>query len=330
MSPDNDYDDGSLDEVAKSLIMPAPGSEEKPATAKPNGTQPPVAKAEPKPPVEEPETEEKPPLEEPAGEEGEEDIDIDEIELDVLVDGENKKAKIKDLKNKYSAEGAIDKRLQEATELRAQLDARGQELYKGYETQKQKLAALDAILEGAQQPDIDWDTLRQKDPGRYLLEREKFREIQDKRRVVAEEDRRITAEQEKLAEQARQEHIRNESLALAKKIPELRDVEKSKVFMSKAADTAKVFGYTPHEVASALDHRVFLVLEAAGKWLDHEASQKKVMDKEVTVKPLLKAGKATKSPASSLKRLQDLARAKAKETGKVEDVAATLLVRGRR
>jgi hypothetical protein len=133
-----------------------------------------------------------------------------------------------------------------------------------------------------------------------------------------------------MADAARQDYLRKEASILAEKIPELQKPEYSKSFMAKAVTTAQAYGYTPNEVGDVVDHRAFLVLEDARKWREYQAKLGNPSAKEVAVRPLLKAGKAPTKVMSSLKRFQEQAAQKAKASGKVEDVAVTLLQRGRR
>lgn len=325
MPPDDDID-GTVESAATSLLVKpaAPASAPAPksngdgthlATPRvPEGDDAPVDEPIDSPPVEEP------PVDETSAEE---DIDLDEIELDLQVDGQEKKVKIKDLKARYAGEGAIEKRLQEATELRSHLENNAKEVHGFLEQQKLRLKQMDEILSQQQPQNIDWEALKVKDPGRYLLERDKARDIAERRQRLFVEHQRIAREQEVIAIQARDRYIENENRQLFRKVPELADPAKATEFNARMVQTAQHYGYSPDEYASVIDHRAMLVLQDAAKWRELQSKTKTV--KEVVPKPLLKAG-GQKKTVSQAARIAEAARKKAQQSGLPDDVARTLLV----
>lgn len=274
-----------------------------------------------------------PPVEEPPVDEAsteEDDIDLDEIELDLSVDGEDKKVKIKDLKARYAGEGAIEKRLQEATEMRQGLEQQAHQAHQFLEAQKERLRQIDELVAQQQPQNIDWEALRVKDPGRYLLERDKAREIQERRRNLLSEHQRLQAQQDEIAANARIRFIQSEEMKLRKKVPELADPTKATEFNNRLMTAAQHYGYTNDEYNGVMDHRAMLVLRDAAAWREHQEKQKTVTKKEVVPKPLLKAGNNNSGRTqTTAARIALAATKKARETGKPDDVARTLLVRGR-
>lgn len=328
--------DGTIESAATSLLL-KPQLASPPAAPKPNGTN--GAHAAPRVPegddvpVDEPDT--SPPVDDPVDEtvdqQADDDVDLDEIEIDVLIDGQPAKAKIGDLKARYSGEGAIEKRLQEATELRQRLDQVGQNTFQLMEQQKARLKQMDELLAQNQPQNIDWEALRVKDPGKYLLERERFRDIQDRRNRLFAEHQRIQNEQNEIQEASRQRYLEGENRALLKKIPELADPVKSTEFNNNMVQAAQHYGYSAEEYASVMDHRAIMVLRDANLWREQQAKLKKTVDtKQVNVKPLLKAGKAQQPRTTVAARIAAAAVKKARETGKPDDVAKTLLMGPRR
>ena len=329
----------NLDDIVSHLIVkPGQKAEAKPTVSnegsdtredEPPEVAPVVKKAQetPKPalPDEGPDEELRPDVE------AEEEVDIDEIPLDVLVDGQTQKVKIKDLKQKYSHVGAVEKRLEEATKGREVVQRQSQEMNVALSQMAGRLEALDAILAEAEAPQVDMDELRVKDPTRYLFEKERAREIQEKRGRIAWEQERLARHQEGLRQQALSEYLQNEHKALAQVFPEFVSPATAKETKDKLYTTAEKFGYSRQEVDSVKDHRAILVLRDAQKWRDYQASQQKVQQEARTEpRPLLKPGVKKSQSATPEARQMRALRAKARETGKPEDVAATLIVRSRR
>lgn len=334
----------NLDDIMSSLVVPADpetGDElPEPKKAVKNGqTQaekeaelaPGEVPAEPREPKEEgPDQGQDKAVDEPPDDYA--DVDIDEIPLEVMVDGKLEQVTIKDLKSKYSFVGAIDKRLQEVTEGRNRLQQQSNQLDQVFGMMQGRLQALDGILAQADQPTVDMDELRVKNPTAYLFERERIREASDRRAQVRAEAARLARQQEDMRNAALVEYSRNEAQVLAQKDPEFADPVKAPAAMKRLSEFAsREFGYTPQEVYSVTDHRALMVLKAAEKWFDHEAKMKEAATKErIAPRPLMKPGVRKAAPRTQQQRQMDALRAKARESGMAEDVAATLIVRAPR
>lgn len=333
MPPDDLMDDadGTVESAALSLIQKpaAPAAQPKPPVAARQPVVQPPLEPEEDTPINDPN--DAPPVEEPVDEAPPEEAEpeLDEIELDLVIDGEGKKVKIGELKKRYSLDGAIEKRLQETTELRSTLEQQAQQAHGFLEQQKQKLRQMDEFLAQQQPEGIDWEKLRVTDPGRYLLERDKARDLQDKRQKLLVEHEKLARQQQEIQINARNRYIANEEAQLRKKIPDLNDPAKAGEFNSRMMKAAQTYyGYSPEEYNSVLDHRAMLVLRDAAAWQEHVAKQKNLRTtKEVLPKQLLKPGNGTGRQVSTASRVAAAATKKARETGSPDDVAKTLLVR---
>jgi hypothetical protein len=327
----------NFDEVVKSMLVPAdPNTGEplpEPKKVATNGQAkaeeiPVESKEAPKKPEEGPDQapEEEAEIEEPVDEE----INIDDIPLEVTVDGVLKNVTIKELKDKYSFTGAIDKRLQEVTEGRAVIQRQSNELDQVFQHSLSRLQALDNVLAQVEAPRVDMDELRAKDPTRYLFEKERMREAADRRNQVRAEAEKLAQQQENIRTAALIEYSKQEAYILGQKDPEFADPVKAPQAMKKLAEGAREYGYSSQEVMGVTDHRALLVLKDALEMRALRAQQKNgVKEAQIAPRPLMKPG--TKRPAarSQQQKQMDALRAKARETGRVEDVAATLIVRGR-
>jgi hypothetical protein len=266
-------------------------------------------------------------VEEPVDEEA---IDIDTIPLEVTVDGELRQVTIKELKDKYSFAGAIDKRLQEVTEGRAVIQRQSNELDQVYQHSLNRLQALDNVLAQVEAPRVNMDELRAKDPTRYLFEKERIREAADRRAQVRNEAAKLAQQQEDIRNAALIEYSKQEAYILGQKDQEFADPVKAPKAMQRLSDGAQQYGYSPQEVYSVTDHRALLVLKDALEMRALRAQQKDVVqDAKIAPRPLMKPGTKKTSGQTQQQRQMSALRAKARETGRVDDVAATLIVRGR-
>jgi len=331
--------DTNLSAVAESLFQPAEGGK---PTASPSNND------EPEQPSDEPddysdETSDEGDEIDPADlddlSEGEEDysdddageeVDPDEIEHEVVVDGAPTKAKLKDLKAAYSGNKAIDARLQQAGELRKQSEVLTTELMRQLNTHSEKLKQLDGILAQAENNGIDWDTLRATDPQRYLLEREKQRELQGTRERIQREEAETQQKQEMLMAHRQNEYARQEADQLIRKIPELANPEKARVMGENWSKTGRSYGFKDEEISSIIDHRMLLVLTDAMKYRAlvnaKAARQSKGNNPKAAPKPLLRPGSQNFGQRMNNVKAEKEAAARAARTGSIDDVAASLLV----
>lgn len=280
---------------------------------------------------------------------GEEEEDPDDQgdedpEVEVTVDGETTKVKLSELKNNYSGEKAIEKRLQQATELRNGYYQYGSALYKGLQLQAEKLKQLDSVLQAVADPQIDWEKLRIQDPNKYLLERDKQRDAQEKRRAIADEQKRIEEGQAELTTRERQVRAEDEARLLTQKLPILRDPQKGKALMTEMINSgSQHYGFQPQEIAEVIDHRMLLVLNDAVKYRKLVAKKAAKMEKGApgktsqqrpatgTVKTLLRPGGNPGFTKKMIAAKQTKAvTEQARRTGDVEDVAKTLIQPARR
>lgn len=264
-------------------------------------------------------------------EDSSEDIDPDETEHEVIIDGAPTKAKLKDLKAAYSGNKAIDARLQQAGEFRKQSEVLTTELMGQLNVHISKLKRLDEILVEAENTNIDWNTLRTTDPQRYLLEREKQRENQARRELVNREIQENQRKQEMLAQHQRNEYAKQEADQLIKKIPELANPEKARVMGENWSKAGRSYGFEDEEISNIIDHRMLLVLTDAMKYRALVKAKSSRQAKagggpKTTPKPLLRPGAQNFSQRMNAAKAEKEAMSKAARTGSIDDVAASLLV----
>jgi hypothetical protein len=262
------------------------------------------------------------------------EVDPDEVEYEVTVDGAPVKAKLKDLKAAYSGNKAIDQRLQQAGEFRKQNEVLSGELIKQLNAQADKLRHLDGILAEAENNGIDWATLRATDPQRYLIEKDRQAELQQKRAIIQRTHAETQRQQQELFARKQQEFAAQEVDILLKKLPELANAEKARAIGDNWNKAARGYGFADEEVAAIIDHRMLLVLNDAMRYRAlvnaKQARQAKNPGQRNVPKPLLRPGSQNSGQRMANARAEKAALAKAAASGSIDDVAATLIVKGPR
>lgn len=255
----------------------------------------------------------------------------DDTLVSVTVDGQDKEVTLADLKRAYSGEGAIEKRLQLATETKKQAENLKvqveQELNTGRQNLVKAFSAFESLMFQPQvsQPD---PALRQTNPTQYLIQMEAWREeqagLQAKRSKVQQA---VTLFQQQEAQ--KQEQMRVEvAQKLVEAMPALRDPVKGPELQKMMYEGARAYGFNDADISGILDHRMYLALADLAAYARLKAKGQSAPVKPQKSAPVMRPG-ATKAVASATAyaRNQKAALETARKSGKVDDIAATLLVR---
>ena len=264
------------------------------------------------------------------------DINDDDI-ISVVVDGAEHDVTIADLKKAYSGEGAIEARIQEATEARNQTHSLNTQLI---EKMALENVLMTTALENAGEtlfapliPKPD-DALKSSNPQQYLSHLDAYE--QDQTRINAarnsiqkEMDAIKQAHQERL-----QQYAQEASLAVSKIIPELADPDTAKreAYFNRMATTAMNYGYSADEIAQALDPRMFTLVRDAMLYQDLTSRAKEkgtnvanLDGQKKKIRKLRSGNTRAKSKAARAQKQRTAVMEKARKTGKVADIAATLI-----
>lgn len=255
----------------------------------------------------------------------------DDTLIAVTVDGQDKEVTLADLKRAYSGEGAIEKRLQLATETKKQAENLKvqveQELNTGRQNLVKAFSAFESLMFQPQvsQPD---PALRQTNPTQYLIQLEAWREeqagLQAKRSKVQQA---VTLFQQQEAQKINQMKV-EVAQRLVEAMPALRDPVKGPELQKMMYEGARAYGFNDADISGILDHRMYLALADLAAYARLKAKGRSAPVKPQKSAPVMRPG-ATKvvAAATARARQQKAALETARRTGRVDDVAATLLVR---
>lgn len=168
----------------------------------------------------------------------------------------------------------------------------------------------------------DWTKLKEEDPTEYMLKRDQYRELQDSKRKVEEEQKNLQYKQQ-LEQQAKwQEELGRQQQLMAEKLPEWNDPDKGPKLKQNIKSFAVKKGFTEQEVNSLIDARSVDVLHKAMLYENLLAA--KISNKKAKVVPKVQkpGSPATKGEISSDKVKAQ--RARLRKTGHVNDAKSVI------
>jgi hypothetical protein len=237
----------------------------------------------------------------------EEEADDDEPEpprkgdgkkIPVKVDGEIIEATLDELKQSYSGQKAIQKRLQHAAELAKQTQAEREEFAAFVREIRER-----GVLMPPQPPDL---SMLDRDPLGFMRDKAiydaQLSEYNRQQQAMHRQSEAHRLQQERM----KQERLFGEREQLLKKLPELNDEAKKQGFISAIAKTAESYGFAPEELGSIADHRQLVVLHDAMKYRELMAKKGQVAAKAAKAPPVLKPGTAPRPEMKSKQSMADL------------------------
>ena len=255
-------------------------------------------------------------------EQSEEDENSEEEEqpqvFTVKVDGKEVEVSLEELQKGYSRTQDYTRKTQQIAEVRKHAEAELQAVRAEREQYAHLLGALEAQVQQATQPNIDWERLYQEDPIEWVRQREVMRENQEKSAAIQSEKQRLS----QLSQQEQMQHhqmvLQHEQEALVAAIPEWKDSKKAAAEKAMLVQFGQKAGFSPDELKNVLDHRAVVLLRKA-------ALYDQMVSKRGQIKPVTNNGPRPAKPGAAgrvsnnteaLRAQQRLAK-----TGRVDDAA---------
>lgn len=237
----------------------------------------------------------------------------------VTVDGEEQQVTLGDLKRRYAGEGAIERRLQQATETR-------QKTVEDYEKSKtlvtNVLEQLGQALFRRTVPEPD-AAMKAQNPQAYYEQKEMY-DAETSRLQQMHGGLYTTMQKlDKLHSDARAERRREAHAELLRLMPVFKDPVKGPKAKQVIVEAAREIGYTDAMIAASEDPLMFKTMALAAKELRRQrlAKATPVQEKKRTMK---KAGK-NQSPQTAAKRQETRLLERARKTRNLADIEASLL-----
>ncbi len=260
--------------------------------------------------------------EETDSEQSEEDEDSEEEQqpqvFTVKVDGKEVEVTLDELQKGYSRTQDYTRKTQQIAEVRKQTEAELQAVRAEREQYAQLLSALEAQVQQATQPNIDWDRLYQEDPIEWVRQRELMRENQEKNAAIQSEKKRLSELSQQEQMQQHQMLLQQEQEALMSAIPEWKDSKKAAAEKAMLVQFGQKVGFSPDELKNVVDHRAVVLLRKA-------ALYDQMMSKRGQIKPVTNNGPRPAKPGAAGRVSSNTEAMRAQQrlakTGRVDDAA---------
>lgn len=253
----------------------------------------------------------------------------DDIVLSVTVDGEDQQVSLGELKKRYAGEGAIESRLQAATEARNHTHEQFQQTRQFTEMVLNELGQ-NLFRRAVPKPD---ESLLDTDPAAYMRQKELY---DAEGQAIGQSHKKLYTMMQEL--NSRQEEVKKQERAAAAKelrrmMPVLSHPKNGPKVRKAIVQAARDIGFSDAEIAECTNPRIFKAVALAARELNR--------NRRVTVKKDIPSSRTTegtrgrnRKPQTAQERTEKATFKRARETGTVDDVAATMLQappkRGRR
>ena len=236
----------------------------------------------------------------------------------VKIDGTEVEVTLDELQKGYSRTLDYTRKTQQIAEVRKQAEGELQAVRAEREQYSQLLSALEAQVQQAAQPNIDWDRLYNEDPIEWVRQREVMRDNQDRAAAIQSEKQRLSQLSQQEQAQFMQQKLQHEQEALLAAIPDWKDAEKAKAEKTLLVEFGQKIGFTPEELKSVVDHRAVLMLRKA-------ALYDQMMSKRGQIKPVTNNGPRPAKPGAAGRVSSNTEAMRAQQrlakTGRVDDAA---------
>jgi hypothetical protein len=236
----------------------------------------------------------------------------------VKVDGKEVDVTLDELQKGYSRTQDYTRKTQQIAEVRKQTEAELQEVRAEREQYAQLLGALQAQVQQAAQPQVDWDRLYQEDPIEWVRQRELVRENQEKAAAIQSEQQRLAQLSQREQAQQREALLAQEQEALVAAIPEWKDAKKAQAEKAMLVQFGQKIGFTPDDLKNVVDHRAVVMLRKA-------ALYDQMMSKRGQIKPVTNNGPRPAKPGAAGRVSSNTEAMRAQQrlakTGRVDDAA---------
>jgi hypothetical protein len=190
----------------------------------------------------------------------------------VRVDGEEVEVTIDELLSGYSRTQDYTRKTMALADQRKDLEG---ELNQIRQERAQLTQALEQLDVQDQEQEPNWDALYQQDPQQWLIQREVWREKQERKRALMEEKQRLLQAQEADKQRVIGQFVAQERDKLVEVLPSWRDEKVAKAEKAKVADYAKRIGFNDQEIAQFYDHRAVTALYKAMKFDELQSGKPK-------------------------------------------------------
>ena len=239
----------------------------------------------------------------------------------VKVDGKEENWTLDQLKQSAAGQAAINKRFQENSAIRNELDQQKREI----EAQQAHVMQLyqHAQNGGFQAPVAPSLELSESDPVGYMQEKAAYDHAMVNYNAGQQEIQRIQQEQSHKQAQAHQEYLTEQMEVLRQHVPDFVDPEKGAKVKADLIALGGDYGFTPDEMGNVSDARYIRALYDARQYRNLVENRKLAAKKSEKARPVVKSG-VKKGGNNSVQNTRK-AQQRLQETGSIDDAMNLIL-----
>ena len=267
----------------------------------------------------------------PDGLSAEDLVDQDQIEesqtpgtYTIKVDGKDVEVTLDELQAGYSRQADYTRKSQVLAEQRKKAD---EELAATQQERQRYLSQLEQFNTQADSKinelaKTDWTKLKEEDPTEYMLKRDQYRELQDNKRIVEDEQKNLQYKQQQEHEAKWQEELGRQQEIMVQRLPEWTDPDKGPKLKQNIKSFAVKKGFSEQEVNSLIDARSVDVLHKAMLYENLLATKISGKKSKVVPKVQRPGSPASKEEISSDKLKAK--RARLRKSGHINDASSLI------
>ena len=242
----------------------------------------------------------------------------------IKVDGNDVEVTLDELQAGYSRQADYTRKSQVLAEQRKKAD---EELAATQQERQHYLSQLEQFNTQADSKikelsSTDWTKLKEEDPTEYMLKRDQYRELQDNKRMVEEEQQNLQLKSQQENQAKWQEELGRQQEIMVQRLPEWTDPDKGPKLKQNIKSFAVKKGFTEQEVSSLIDARSVDVLHKAMLYENLLATKISGKKAKVVPKVTRPGSPATKGEISSDKVKAQ--RARLRKSGHLNDAKSVI------
>ena len=258
-------------------------------------------------------------------------VDQDQVEgneelntYTVKVDGKDVEVTQEELLAGYSRQADYTRKSQVLSEQRQKADAElaaTQQERQRYQSQLEQFnTQADSKIDELAK--TDWTQLKEEDPTEYMLKRDQYRELQENKRMVEDEQNNLQLKSQQENQAKWQEELGRQQEIMVQRLPEWTDPDKGPKLKQNIKSFAVKKGFTEQEVNSLIDARSVDVLHKAMLYENLLATKISGKKAKVVPKVTRPGSPATKGEISSDKVKAQ--RARLRKSGHLNDAKSVI------
>lgn len=242
--------------------------------------------------------------------------------LEVVIDGEVQRVTREEAAKGYQRQADYSRKTMDLAKQRKALAAEAQQIAAEREQYAQKLQLVDQQLTSEEEP--DWNALREADPFEYMVQKDAWRDKQDRLSKVRAERARLQQQQAIEQQQAMEQELAHQRTVLLDRIPSWKDQDTAQKEKAAISEYAKKAGFSEEEIAAVSDARAVELLHKAWMYDKLMAGQKADKKRVKQAPKAAKSGQPT-TRKERTSRQRQVAFDQLKKSGRVDDAVALLL-----